>query len=243
MGSGGTDTQSATVAVTQPQVPTVAVGAGGGGGGGGNSSPSAPPSPTAPSAPSTPNTSTTTVPPKTVSGAPLFTPGDVIKTTSKLNVRAAPSTTAKVLSIQPTGATGRVVSATPITANGYTWYQVKYNNGTTGWNVSNNIVKNTSSTTTPASTSSTIVKYPGYTSISKSLSLNMQGEDVKTLQAILKKLGYYTGDIGGFFGAKTEKALQDFQKAKGIISSGTPANGFGVTGPKTRAALSAEVGR
>lgn len=44
--------------------------------------------------------------------------------------------------------------------------------------------------------------------------------------------------VSGYFGPITEKAVQDFQTARGIVAYGTPeTTGFGVVGPLTRAAL------
>lgn len=58
--------------------------------------------------------------------------------------------------------------------------------------------------------------------------LGSKGEDVKTLQAALNKANSITVD--GHFGAKTEQAVKDFQKAKGLTADG-------IVGPKTWAAL------
>lgn len=57
------------------------------------------------------------------------------------------------------------------------------------------------------------------------------GAQVSALQTILVKLGYLTGDsVTGYFGSATEKAIMNFQKAKGFEATGA-------TGPLTRAAL------
>jgi hypothetical protein len=46
------------------------------------------------------------------------------------------------------------------------------------------------------------------------------------------------GNDTGFFGKLTQAAVQGFQRSKALVSSGTPATtGYGVVGPKTRAAL------
>ena len=50
-----------------------------------------------------------------------------------------------------------------------------------------------------------------------------KGEDVKTLQKALIKLGFsLTAD--GDFGAKTETAVKSFQKSKGIVADGIVGN-------------------
>ncbi len=59
----------------------------------------------------------------------------------------------------------------------------------------------------------------------------MKGTDVKTLQEYLKKGGYISGIVDGFFGPDTKKALMLFQKDKGLITDG-------YVGPKTRAFMS-----
>lgn len=63
-----------------------------------------------------------------------------------------------------------------------------------------------------------------------SLSLGKSGSEVTKLQTRLKELGFFTGDITGYFGSITEKAVKDFQIAKGIEP-------LGIVGPKTRTAL------
>lgn len=64
--------------------------------------------------------------------------------------------------------------------------------------------------------------YPGGTT----LKLNSTGTAVTQLQTDLKQLGYYYGSITGKFGDLTEKAVKEFQKAKGL-------NADGVAGRKT----------
>lgn len=46
------------------------------------------------------------------------------------------------------------------------------------------------------------------------------GEAVVALQSILTILGYYTGEIDGSFGSKTDSAVKAFQKAKGLEVDG-----------------------
>lgn len=52
------------------------------------------------------------------------------------------------------------------------------------------------------------------------MKLNSQGASVTQLQTDLKQLGYYYGSITGNFGEKTEEAVKDFQKAKGLYADG-----------------------
>lgn len=63
------------------------------------------------------------------------------------------------------------------------------------------------------------------------LSIGARGAASKELQQMLADAGYDPGTIDGIFGAKTHKALTEFQKANGLTADG-------VYGPKTQAALS-----
>lgn len=69
-----------------------------------------------------------------------------------------------------------------------------------------------------------------------------RGADVSALQQVLKDLSFFTyPDITGFFGSVTQTAVQAFQSAKSIVSSGTPeTTGYGRVGPATLAALNGE---
>jgi len=65
------------------------------------------------------------------------------------------------------------------------------------------------------------------------------GGDVSRLQQFLKATGDFTyPEITGFFGTVTEAAVQRWQTRNSIVSSGQPTTtGFGVVGPRTRAAM------
>ncbi len=52
----------------------------------------------------------------------------------------------------------------------------------------------------------------------------------KDIQTALKNAGFYTGSVDGKLGPKTKKAVQEFQKAKGLKADGK-------VGPKTWAEL------
>ncbi len=67
------------------------------------------------------------------------------------------------------------------------------------------------------------------------LKLNSQGDRVAQLQADLKTLKYYYADITGNFGSKTEAAVKEFQKDKGLTADG-------VAGSKTLSAIAAALG-
>ncbi len=47
-----------------------------------------------------------------------------------------------------------------------------------------------------------------------------QGESVKMIQSLLKRFGFYTGEIDGFFGLGTEKSVKEFQKIKSFTVTG-----------------------
>lgn len=77
----------------------------------------------------------------------------------------------------------------------------------------------------------------------RDLSQGDSGEDVTMLQEIMHELGFLTQSATGFFGPLTEKAVQSYQGARGIVSAGTPqTTGFGKVGPATRAKLNEESG-
>ncbi|MEW9578999.1 peptidoglycan-binding protein [Bacillus toyonensis] len=62
-----------------------------------------------------------------------------------------------------------------------------------------------------------VTNLPGFYPI---LQNGSQGESVKTLQTLLKKYGYYVGQIDGFFGLGTEKSVKEFQKIKSFTVTG-----------------------
>lgn len=76
-------------------------------------------------------------------------------------------------------------------------------------------------------------------SFERNLSVGASGEDVKQLQVFLHEGEYYPeGLFTGYYGMLTRRAVERFQLAQGIVSGGTPeTTGFGVLGPRTRAAL------
>lgn len=42
------------------------------------------------------------------------------------------------------------------------------------------------------------------------------GSEVKQIQQKLKNWGYYTGNVDGIYGSKTQAAVKKFQKANGL---------------------------
>ncbi len=76
--------------------------------------------------------------------------------------------------------------------------------------------------------------------ISQQLGLGSTGQEVTDLQTYLAMNAslYPSGLITGYFGPLTEAAVQRFQAAQGIVSSGTPGTtGYGRVGPQTMARL------
>jgi len=77
-----------------------------------------------------------------------------------------------------------------------------------------------------------LIVQPAMTEVfTKDLAYKSNNNMVKTLQAKLKELGYFAGNLTNYFGLSTKKAVMSFQKDKGI----KPANGK--VGPATRAIL------
>lgn len=95
-----------------------------------------------------------------------------------------------------------------------------------------------SSATTPASSKSC-------PTLARNLSKGSRGEDVRTLQWFLVSEGVLTSEsTTGLYGKWTEIAVQDWQKQKGIVSSGTAATtGYGAVGSRTRSAIALSCGR
>lgn len=72
--------------------------------------------------------------------------------------------------------------------------------------------------------------------LTRALGKGSKGNDVTVLQNFLITKGYLPfGNASGFFGSLTEKAVQDFQKANKLVTSGSPSTtGYGNVGPGTR---------
>ena len=73
-------------------------------------------------------------------------------------------------------------------------------------------------------------------SVTGTLKLNSKGDAVAQMQTDLKALGYYTAEITGNFGSKTEAAVKAFQRKNGLSADG-------VAGSKTLDAIAAAAGR
>lgn len=54
----------------------------------------------------------------------------------------------------------------------------------------------------------------------RTLTLGMKGSDVMEIQALLKKIGYYSGTIDGILGSQTDEAVMHFQRNYGLTPDG-----------------------
>lgn len=77
----------------------------------------------------------------------------------------------------------------------------------------------------------------------RSLSLGLSGNDVVILQNSLIAKGYLAaGKNTGYFGPLTDAAIKKFQCDQKIICAGATIAGYGIYGPRTRAALAGTTG-
>ena len=84
-----------------------------------------------------------------------------------------------------------------------------------------------------------------HAALSGSLDLGDTGSQVTELQTYLATNAsiYPEGLVTGYFGALTQAAVQRFQVAQGIVSSGAPeTTGYGRVGPTTRARINSLMG-
>ncbi len=81
----------------------------------------------------------------------IISASDRIQSTSGLNIRSGPSLLSQVLSVVPNGVQGSVLSG-PITADGYQWVEVKFDNGLAGWSATTYMVSLTHPIASPVYT-------------------------------------------------------------------------------------------
>jgi hypothetical protein len=81
-------------------------------------------------------------------------------------------------------------------------------------------------------------------SLTRNLSFGSSGTDVSSLQQFLISQGHLSsGNATGYFGPLTQAAVQSFQRAQGIVTTGTvQTTGYGLVGIRTRAALATFTG-
>ncbi|MBQ8954471.1 MAG: peptidoglycan-binding protein, partial [Clostridia bacterium] len=189
---------------------------------------------------STPSPAATTAPQPTEAPTSAPQPTDVPQkevtayvtlgnSAGRLNVRAAPSTSAAIL--------GRLANGTAVTVTGTngSWSAVRAE-GISGY-VASEYLRGVKPETpvVPATPQATAEAKPtaapqpaatqkpadaasasGYTTLRP----GDTGEAVKALQRKLKELGYFTGNIGGNYLTLTEGAVKAFQQANGLTADG-----------------------
>ena len=123
----------------------------------------------------------------------------------RLNVRKGPGTGHKIV--------GRVTHGTQVEVLGASgsWSQIR-TESLEGY-VMTTYLKMIEATATPAPSETPAPD-------GETLSYGSSGEAVKALQRRLKELGYFDGEIGGNYLAKTQEAVQAFQRANGLNPDG-----------------------
>lgn len=80
-------------------------------------------------------------------------------------------------------------------------------------------------------------------SLTRNLSQGASGADVANLQAFLAGQGIFKGSVTAYFGPLTATAVGQWQESHGVVTGGTASStGFGIVGPKTRAAIAVSCG-
>lgn len=91
---------------------------------------------------------------------------------------------------------------------------------------------------TPILTSSSEISRNITPQFNASLWATHEGEEVLKVQQFLKEQGLFHGEVDGYFGIETKRAVFAFQIKHGIVKS-VKDRGVGVWGPKTRAVANA----
>ena len=150
--------------------------------------------------------------------------------------------TGKLLGAQATGAQGIVVGG-PISASGFSWWQMNYNSGADGWSAENFLVKVTTSspapsptpypTPSPTPTPTTPTPSPSGTLVVFTKPIYFWDRtEVKKLQITLNKALGLTLKVDGIYGKATTAAIKPFQSVSGLKPDG-------IVGVLTRAKLNA----
>lgn len=81
--------------------------------------------------------------------------------------------------------------------------------------------------------------------LTQNLRYGAQGDEVMELQQFLYDEGLLDESaMVGFYGMNTQRAVQEWQRAHNVISSGTPdTTGYGAVGPRTRSAIASACAR
>ncbi len=153
-----------------------------------------------------------------------------VRPLTTVNIRLMPSTTQPIVGEATPGMVG-ILTGERVSAGGYTWVRVRYDNGQTGWSIENRL--------TPLSSLNSKPRCP---SLTRSLSKGARGGDVTQLQRFLIAQGQLgQGNDSGYFGLLTETAVKKFQcKHMSICSGSSTSNGYGVVGPRTRVMITSQ---
>jgi PKD repeat protein len=71
----------------------------------------------------------------------------------------------------------------------------------------------------------------------RGFSIGTRGEDVRSVQEFLRSEGVLEADATGYFGPLTQRAVGAWQIRHDVVTSANPGTGWGVLGPRTRAAI------
>ncbi|MFA5809799.1 MAG: Ig-like domain-containing protein, partial [Thermoleophilia bacterium] len=151
-----------------------------------------------------------------------FVVGDRVQVSSgPLNVRATPTTAGTLLGTQATGALGTIIGG-PISADGFNWWNVNYDNAPDGWSAEDFLVKSTASTSTLLSAERSIdwstVGIPGgipnRTSICATINPGM------TTAAIQTAIDNCPANSVVFFSAGTHNLTSSLTINKGVVLRG-----------------------
>lgn len=99
-------------------------------------------------------------------------------------------------------------------------------------------------TTVPSTCGTQTIPVAVSGTLTRALGRGSSGDEVRILQQFLVSQGFTTADnVTGYFGPVTQTAVQAFQRAQGIVSSGDPVStGYGNVGPSTRARINSMLG-
>ncbi len=134
-------------------------------------------------------------------------------TASSLNMRKTASSDAKVVKVLKEGARVTIKSSTG------SWYKVS-SGGATGYVYKKYIKVGSTGTSSTKASSAKASSKKSSSSSNGTCAPGDSGSAVKTVQKLLKKLGYYSGSIDGDYGNGTKKAVQAFQKRNGLSQTG-----------------------
>ena len=126
-----------------------------------------------------------------------------LKTSGTL--RKAASESSVVLAVLPAG------DAVYVTGESGNYYIVEYD-GASGY-----LLKNAVNSSAPSANQPTEAQAARYATLAQ----GNEGQLVRDLQSALIELGYLSGSADGKYGAKTAKAVTDFQAANGLNATGS----------------------